>query len=93
MPPLKTAEPIVVKAVMVLDFLSPEILLLMPDMLNLLITFSYNISITNVDRIIHTETYSKDNVDTADDVNCDIPEVEEAYNVYKCQDYCQEDHQ
>ena len=48
---------------------------------------------TNVNRVINTETYSQDNVDTTDDVNSDVPEVEEAHNVHQCQDHSEEDHE
>ena len=35
----------------------------------------------NVNRVVDTESNSKDNIDTGDDVNCDAPEVEKSNNI------------
>ena len=46
---------------------------------------------SNMNWVVHTETHSQDNVDTADDVNGDAPEVEEANYVHQGEDHSQED--
>ena len=43
--------------------------------------------------VIHTETHSQHDVDTADDVDGDVPEMKEANNVHQGEDHSGEDHQ
>ena len=46
---------------------------------------------TNVDRIVDAETDGEDNVDTGDDVDGDVPEVEEADDVREGDDDDEDD--
>ena len=46
----------------------------------------------DVNRVIHAETNRQDYVDTADDVDGDVPEVKEANNVQQSEDHGGEDH-
>ena len=47
---------------------------------------------TYVDRIVNTESDGKNNVDTGDDVDGDVPEMKESNNVSEGEDYNQDDH-
>ena len=47
---------------------------------------------TYVDRIVNTESYGKNNVDTGDDIDGDVPEMKESNNVSEGEDYNQDDH-
>ena len=44
-------------------------------------------------RVVHTETYGNHNVDTGDDVYCDVPEVEKSNNVNESDDHNPKNHQ
>ena len=46
-----------------------------------------------MDRVVHTQPYSNDNVDAGDDVNGDAPEVKEADNVSEGEDDNTKHHQ
>ena len=46
----------------------------------------------DMNRVIHTETNRQHYVDTADDVDGDVPEVKEANNVQQSEDHGGEDH-
>ena len=45
------------------------------------LTSSNNESMSYMNRVVHTESYGQDNIDTGDDVNSDVPEVEEPNDV------------
>ena len=47
----------------------------------------------NMDWVINTQTNGKNNIDTRDDVDSDIPEVKETNDVDQGEDDCQQDHQ
>jgi hypothetical protein len=44
-------------------------------------TLCYHVGMANMDRVVHTKSYSYHNVDTGDDINSDVPEVEKTNNV------------
>ena len=46
-----------------------------------------------MDRVVHTEAYSNNNVDTGDDINSDVPEVEKTNNVNESDDNNPKNHQ
>ena len=47
----------------------------------------------DVDRVVYTETNSQDDVDAGDDVDSDIPEVEEADDICKTECDHEDDHE
>ena len=46
-------------------------------------TFSNRECVCQVDTVVHTEPGGEDDVDTGDDVNGDVPEVEGAHHVHQ----------
>ena len=38
---------------------------------------------TNMNRVVNTQSYGQNNIDATDDINGDVPEVEEANNIHK----------
>ena len=52
----------------------------------------YEEGVTNVDRVVHTETHSQYDVDTGDNVDGDVPEMQEANDVHEGEDYSEEYH-
>ena len=47
--------------------------------------------VTNVDRVVHTEADSQHDVDTGDDVDGDVPEMQKAHDVHESEDHSEED--
>ena len=47
---------------------------------------------TYVDRVVNTESDGKNNIDTGDDIDGDVPKMKESNNVSECKDHNQDDH-
>ena len=66
--------------------------MLLLSKLKIIQTFRNQEGMTDMNRVVDTEPNSKNNVDTRNDINCDVPEVEKSNNISQSEDYNQDDH-
>ena len=95
-PPLNTADPIVDRAEIVRLLRSPAANIFFYVLSNILrdicfVTFRNNECVADVHGVVHAEPHGEHDVDAADDVDSDAPEVEEAHDVDEGEEDGEED--